>query len=154
MPDFAVRDSDGTQTVILENIIRPFGTFFLSFLGCYTVLKDCCGRFFLKCLWGIENVGLIAGVWKPGNPPVLDGWVVCAMWNTHNMCRWAYMPLYTIFTNGIRIIRKGCRQTLNFRCIFLTSLFDKRFEYIITSSFAPIYNGLKLIHMQVKKKIC
>ena len=30
LPDFAVRDSDDTQTVILENIIRPYGTFFIS----------------------------------------------------------------------------------------------------------------------------
>ena len=56
LPDFAVRDSDDTQTVILENIIRSSSTFFY-FWG---VLKDCCDlhtffmmfRFvrFLKCV--------------------------------------------------------------------------------------------------------
>ena len=37
LPDFAVRDSDDTQTVILENIIRPCGTFYF-----WGLLKDCC----------------------------------------------------------------------------------------------------------------
>ena len=40
MPDFAVQDSDDTQTVILENIIISSSTFFY-FWG---VLKDCCAR--------------------------------------------------------------------------------------------------------------
>ena len=39
LPDFDFRDSDNTQTVILENIIRSSGIFF-HFWG---VLKDCCG---------------------------------------------------------------------------------------------------------------
>ena len=30
LPDFEIRDSDGTQTVILENNIRPSSTFFVS----------------------------------------------------------------------------------------------------------------------------
>ena len=38
LPDFEIRDSDDTQTIILENIIRSSCTFFY-FWG---VLKDCC----------------------------------------------------------------------------------------------------------------
>ena len=30
LPDFEIRDSDDTQTIILENIIRSSGTFFIS----------------------------------------------------------------------------------------------------------------------------
>ena len=30
LPDFDFRDSDDTQTIILENIIRSSGTFFIS----------------------------------------------------------------------------------------------------------------------------
>ena len=38
LPDFEIRDSDDTQTIILENNIRPSSNFF-CFWG---VLKDCC----------------------------------------------------------------------------------------------------------------
>ena len=30
LPDFEIRDSDDTQTIILENNIRPSSTFFVS----------------------------------------------------------------------------------------------------------------------------
>ena len=49
-------------------------------------------------------------------------------------------------------LRVATGTHLNYNYIFITSLSEKSFEYIITSSFAPIHKGLKLIHMQVEKK--
>ena len=41
LPDFDFRDSDNTQTVILENIIRPSSTFFISGGYLRTVVITC-----------------------------------------------------------------------------------------------------------------
>ena len=39
LPDFEIRDSDDTQTIILENNIRPSSTFFVSGGYLRTVVK-------------------------------------------------------------------------------------------------------------------
>ena len=50
LPDFEIRDSDDTQTIILENNIRPSSTFFVSGGYLRTVVRHMLQNFWQKVL--------------------------------------------------------------------------------------------------------
>ena len=58
LPDFEIRDSDDTQTIILENIIRSSGTFFISGGYLRTVVASLLAWFRYRALsWNVTTMG-------------------------------------------------------------------------------------------------